>query len=378
MARLARALVASGASVELFACGGRVEASSERSREALSLYERVTVRGRKPSMLFASRAPERAKSAAPLSLAWAIARSHGARPFDAVVVSHSYAMGLADERTARGAAIVLDEHNVESDYARSTAGSTSAEVDVEGARLASWERACWRRADAVTCVSDDDRAAIADERAGLSPARVVENGVALERVSFLAPSARTSATDVLFVGLMSHGPNEDGADFLAREVMPMVWQRRPEARLVLCGRQPSERVRALAGPRVAVTGTVENVGVYLDRAAVVTVPLARGAGSSLKAVEALASGAAVVSTAVGVRGIAGTSQRETHREADDGPTFAKAILEAMEARGTPEEDQRATRARALAERYDWTTLGARFCAVVAEAIDDRARARAAR
>lgn len=381
MARLARALVAEGARVELFACGGRAESSSPRAIEAMSVFAERTIRGRKPSMMALSTVPERVKSATPVSLAWAMFRAHregGSRPFDAVVVSHSYAMGLADERTARGAAVVLDEHNVESDYARSTAGARGADAQREAARLCAWERACWRRADAVTCVSAADARSIADERAGLSAPCVVQNGVVLERVRFRPPSERARSNEVLFVGLMSFGPNEEGAEFLAKSVMPIVWRTRPDARLVLCGRQPSERVRALASQRVAVTGTVENVGEYLDRAAVVTVPLAHGAGSSLKAVEALASGAAVVSTSVGFRGIDGAEASVTHREADDPQAFAAALIDAMNARGSGAEDERAKRARALGERFDWAALGARFSRVVAEAIDARARARAAR
>lgn len=364
MSRLARALRAIG-DVELFACGGRAEARSPRAAEALAIYSRRAIRGRAPSLLSLAAVPERVKSATPALLAWDIARAHRARPFDVVVASHSYAMAIA--KIARGAAIVLDEHNIESAYAAATHESLARLVR-ERERLVQWERACWTRADAVTCVCAEDARAIS--RWSPRVPSVIANGVALERVAFIEPSARRRAgrRDVLFVGLMSHGPNEEAAAYLAREVMPRVWDAQQDARLVLCGRQPSARVRALASSRVEVTGTVDDVGEYLSRAAVVTVPLLRGAGSSLKAVEALASGAPVVSTAVGMRGIDGARAGETHDERDDPVSFASAIVAALR-HDNPALDVRAARARALAERYDWSALGAQFCAVVRGAVE---------
>lgn len=360
MARLARA-ISRRCEVELFACGGAKEFASERAGSALSVYAECFVRGRKPSVRWRSSDPERVRSASPALLYWDLWRRHRAQSFDAVVIAHSYAMALAD--AVKGAAIVLDEHNVESAYAASTAKSLGASADGERERLIAWERACWQRADAVTCVSEDDAAIVRSVRAeGVS---VIDNGVSVERVRYRAESGRTGERDVVFVGLMSHGPNEEGAEFLARSVMPNVWSEHERARLVLCGRQPSERVRALASDRVIVTGTVDDVGVFLDRARVMAVALHQGAGSSLKAVEALATGARVVSTPVGMRGIDGAKDGLTHDEAGDATAFGEAICRAF--RET--SDERSEAARALAERYDWAVIGERFVSVIERAIE---------
>jgi glycosyltransferase involved in cell wall biosynthesis len=197
---------------------------------------------------------------------------------------------------------------------------------------------------------------------------VIAIGVALAGVRYRPARERRAigAKDVLFVGLMSHGPNEEGAEFLAREVMPLVWERVADARLVLCGRQPSAKVIALTSPRVEVTGTVPSVAPFLDRARVVAVPLGHGAGSSLKAVEALASGATVVSTAVGMRGIEGARAGLTHREAERAEDFADAIVRSFTDAG-PADDGASARARAVAERYDWTRIGEEFLKLVREA-----------
>ena len=366
MAQLARALSRTS-EVELFACGGAAEFERERHGRALASFTRCQVRGRTPSLRWGSSDPERVKSATPARLAWDLYRAHRAQPFDAVVASHSYAMALAE--VARGAAIVLDEHNVESAYAAATASARAQSAERERAKLQQWEQRCWRSASAVTCVSEADAAIVRAARP--EGVTVIENGVAIEGVRFVRESERRAAgrREVLFVGLMSFGPNEQGARFLAGEVMPRVWKVVPSARLVLCGRQPSAAVAALASERVEVTGTVENVGVYLDRARVLCVPLWHGAGSSLKAVEALASGARVVSTPVGMRGVRGAIAGRTHDEAEDAAAFAAAIVRAFDAH----DDGRSEAARALATEFDWAAIGARFDRVVSDAAAWRTR-----
>jgi glycosyltransferase involved in cell wall biosynthesis len=263
---------------------------------------------------------------------------------------------------------VLDEHNVESRYQReyfAAEGRAGFRARREVALLEAWERRAWAGATALTCVSDADASAIAPHRA--SAPCVIPNGVQLADVPLVLPSERAGA-EVLFVGLLSHAPNVQAALFLAREVMPALWREEPSARLVLCGRSPAREVLALAGPRVEVTGTVPSVAPYLSRAAVYANALFRGAGSSLKVPEALASGLPLVSTGVGVRGFE-LREGEHYARAEDAEGFARALLAAL--RGRAGLDARALRARAVAEQFDWERLGGRFADVVFRAAEAR-------
>jgi GT2 family glycosyltransferase/glycosyltransferase involved in cell wall biosynthesis len=110
-------------------------------------------------------------------------------------------------------------------------------------------------------------------------------------------------TDVVFVGGFPHTPNVDAALYIANEIMPQVWERRPDVRLVLVGYAPPAEILALAGSRVVVTGQVPDVKPYLNRARVLLVALRYGAGVKGKTVDALRQGVPVVSTQVGVEGI---------------------------------------------------------------------------
>jgi glycosyltransferase involved in cell wall biosynthesis len=107
----------------------------------------------------------------------------------------------------------------------------------------------------------------------------------------------------LFVGGFRHAPNVDAAAFLAREVMPHVWRQRGDARLTLVGEHPPSDVRALAGPRVEVTGWVEDLEPVLAGARVAVAPLRFAAGVQIKAIEAMANGVPVVTTSLAAAGV---------------------------------------------------------------------------
>ena len=73
--------------------------------------------------------------------------------------------------------------------------------------------------------------------------------------------------------------------------------------LVIVGADPPREVSKLAGEHVRVTGEVDSVMPYLDRAAVVLAPIELGGGTRIKVLEAVAAGKAVVAT---TRAAAGT------------------------------------------------------------------------
>jgi glycosyltransferase involved in cell wall biosynthesis len=367
MYQLAQAL-ASTAEVELFSCGGVREGRQNAARDELKIYRSTHVRNSDLGAVLPWLHPTRVRKACPARLARDLAKAHRRAPFDAVVVEHSYATATA--KAVRDVPLVLDEHNIESNYyaeyyaaeAKTSAGRVRRQVEL----LRAWERRAWASAALVTCVADDDAKSIAEH--SLSPIRVVPNGASVDRIEWIAPSRRES-DDVLFIGLMSHAPNVEAAVVLAEQVMPRVWERRPSARLVLCGRSPERRVRALESSRVIVTGTVDSVQPYLSRAAVYANPLLRGAGSSLKVVEALASGVTLVSSAVGVRGYPLVDGRD-YLGADEPNAMADAIARVLSSRTT--FDAMSERGRAVASAFDWRSIGAAFGARV-EAVARGAR-----
>ena len=107
-----------------------------------------------------------------------------------------------------------------------------------------------------------------------------------------------TAPALVFVGHMGVFHNIDAAERLATFILPRVREEVPSARLDIIGAEPTARVRALAGrPCVRVLGHVTDLNAALNEATVFVAPLRFAAGVQNKALEAMAAGLPVVTTA---------------------------------------------------------------------------------
>ncbi len=135
----------------------------------------------------------------------------------------------------------------------------------------------------------------------------------------------TSEHGILFVGSFIHPPNVDAAERLAREILPLVRERVPDATATLVGSYPSARVEALGGNGVDVQGDVPDVKPFLEAAAVVAAPVRLGGGMRVKVLETLAAGKALVATSLAVDGLDVVDGRDVVlAESDD--AFADALV----------------------------------------------------
>lgn len=140
---------------------------------------------------------------------------------------------------------------------------------------------------------------------------------------------RVVAGRCLFVG-SDIEPNRSALRFLLDEVWPRVRAAVPHATLTVAGtvgRVLSEtagrqEVRAMG---VAAVGVVPDLTVEYAQAAVCCVPLRLGTGIKIKLLEALEHGKAIVSTGVGVEGLAGWAE-DAVCVADTAEAFARAII----------------------------------------------------
>lgn len=122
-----------------------------------------------------------------------------------------------------------------------------------------------------------------------------------------APEPEPKApAEILFVGARHH-PNREGLAWFVSEVGPRLAAMVPEMRLRVLGtvvddaRQRGE-LASISAPWVDLTGRVDDLAPYYARAGAVIVPILRGGGISIKTIEAMAQGRAVVSTTQGLRG----------------------------------------------------------------------------
>ena len=189
---------------------------------------------------------------------------------------------------------------------RQAALSGDAALARDAEEMRRLETRLWRSFDPVIHLSEEEAAIVRREVPGANAKTVL--GFPCERV--VRRDAPTEGETILFVAGFMHPPNVDAARVLIEEVMPIVRARRPGARVCLVGSNPTVEVRALAGPKVEVTGWVsaERLREHYAEARVAVVPLRFGAGVKGKVAEALTEGVPLVTTSIGAEGFCGLSE----------------------------------------------------------------------
>jgi sugar transferase (PEP-CTERM/EpsH1 system associated) len=255
---------------------------------------------------------------------------------------------------------VIFTHNVESEIWRRHAETKTSALsrwlyNAQYQRMLRFERQTLERFDGVLAVSDADRLTFAALYPGAirRPVHIVPTGVDTEYFA-PAPSDRASRT-LVFTGSMDWLPNEDAMQFFCRDILPLIREEEPDARLSIVGRAPTPAVKRLAdGYGVQVTGRVEDVRPYMRDAALYIVPLRIGGGTRLKIFEAMSMGKAVVSTTIGAEGLPVTNGEHVML-ADEPHAFAQAVVHLL--RDADRRAQLEAAARALVlERYDWSAV----------------------
>ena len=160
---------------------------------------------------------------------------------------------------------------------------------------------------------------------------------------------------MLFAGKMSYHANEAAARRLIEHVMPRVWNARPDARLIIAGKDPSDALRALASPgRIEITGFVDDLRGVMADATVLAAPMVYAAGIQNKVLEAMASGTPVVTSQSACAALDARVGSEVASAVDD-ETFAAVVVRLLSDRAY--RDAMGAAGRAYVERHhDWSTL----------------------
>ena len=108
---------------------------------------------------------------------------------------------------------------------------------------------------------------------------------------------------VAFVGGYAHAPNVDAVQFLADEIMPLVWRTHPSIECLLAGSRMPPAVRQLARPGLVIMGEVANLDEFLDRVRLTVAPLRYGAGVKGKVLASFAARVPCIMSPVAAEGI---------------------------------------------------------------------------
>ncbi|MGQ9502601.1 MAG: glycosyltransferase [Anaerolineae bacterium] len=191
---------------------------------------------------------------------------------------------------------------------------------------------------------------------------VLPNGVDL---AYFCPSDAPRAPHTLVIsGKMSYHANVTAVLYLMDEVMPRVWAQRPEVQVQVVGAWPPRQIRQLAQRfpgRVEVTGKVDDIRPYVQRATLAVAPLRYGAGIQNKVLEALACGTPVVATPQACNALQVQAGRDL-LVAADADEFAHQVLRVLD------DPMLAAQLSAAGRRYvelhhDWNRVVAQLEAI---------------
>jgi len=228
-------------------------------------------------------------------------------------------------------------------------------------KMKAFEGMMCRRFDCVIAVSREDTELMQREY-NVTSIDDVPTGVDVE---FFRPrsSDKGKLRNLVFTGSMDWLPNEDAIQYFTTQIMPLIKNKLPDVTLTVVGRNPYPALLELSqrDSSIFVTGRVEDVRPYMERAAAYVVPLRIGGGTRLKIFEAMAMEKAIVSTTVGAEGL------PVHHEADlllaDTPEdFAAAVVRVLADQEFADRLGRCS-ARLVREQFGWDRVARRFAAI---------------
>jgi glycosyltransferase involved in cell wall biosynthesis len=162
------------------------------------------------------------------------------------------------------------------------------------------------------------------------------------------------STNILTLGSLHYPPNADGVRWFARHIFPLVQSQVHDATLTIIGKNPPQDLRQLGEDNpssIQVTGYVPEIDPYLEKSAMVVVPVRAGSGMRVRILDAFARAMPVVTTTVGLEGIEAELDRDV-LVADTEEMFASKVVHLLKDQDL--QNQLALNGRRLAEEnYDW-------------------------
>lgn len=247
-------------------------------------------------------------------------------------------------------------------------------LSLEQQRVKRYEGRLVRQFQHTLAVTEIDRQALqqaADLLPGASPLaadRLSVIPIAVDTAQLQPIQPPPDSQTILTLGTLHYPPNADGIRWFIQRVFPLIRQKVNTASLVILGKNPPAdfaRLATQSAGAITVTGYVPEVLPYLERSALVVIPVLAGGGMRVRILEALSRGMPTVTTTIGMEGIE-ARPGEDLLVGDTPEDFASAVIRILSEpalRGRLSANGR----RLATTRYDWKVVLQQLEAVYARA-----------
>lgn len=310
-------------------------------------------------------------TADPFSVNWAKSRAMRSQlrhllesvKFDIV---HFDTIGLAAYRDDVGAVPkILNHHNMESHLLRRRVEFETHPLKRfyyarEAEKLERYQQRVCPEFDVHLTVSEVDRERLLEFVPGIR-AEVIANGVDVDY--FRAGGLQQTPGNLVMASGMNWFPNRDAVLYMCDEIWPRLCAKMPDLSWTVVGASPPQRLLDLArhDSRITVTGFVDDVRPYLDRAEIYLCPMRDGGGTRLKILDALAMSKPIVSTTLGCEGIDVTPGVDVLL-ADTPDEFVEQVARLRSDSFLRQSIANAARELAIG-RYSWDVIGSQLAGV---------------
>ena len=192
--------------------------------------------------------------------------------------------------------------------------------NMEYKRLSRYEAAIFDDFDVKTIISEPDRQLFPHERR--NEILIIPNGVDHD---FFKPQQQDKRYDIVFTGNMSYAPNVNAVDYLANEILPIVWKSLPKAKMYIAGANPDPKVKKAANDRIIVSGWLDDIRDAYAQSKVFIAPMRIGTGLQNKLLEAMSMGLPAITTPL-ANGSLGAKANEEILIGDNAETLAQHII----------------------------------------------------
>lgn len=153
----------------------------------------------------------------------------------------------------------------------------------ESKRIEKYEREIFNDFKGHTIISEADLLAM--NLPLKTEVAIIKNGVDFD---FFHPMSSPKSFDIVFTGNMNYAPNVLAANFLAKEILPLVQMKISNARLLIAGADPHSSILSCASSSVVVSGWVDDIRDSYAHSKVFVAPMQIGTGLQNKLLEAMA------------------------------------------------------------------------------------------